>query len=283
MIKSKPISGIVFIILLSLTYSCQQDQSSEVKSGFDTFASSPLLADQPCNLDELSCKYQPQVLEKQQELAAILQDLDTSHPQYAPQFIRHIPINREQLETASHSCEGNICEAVVLVSTPIAHMDIPVGIKTKAVVTYSRAVAEDDSIAMAELKVAGHTKAFNIGEFISVNAHAAITVRAPEENLSLDQIEYDFSWKGDITAKMPYISFKVGIDERGIALSGAMNANFKSDFLKLNVPVLSGSRMIPYSEIKNNFINSVASQNFDPQSETYWDHFADRLAVMDGY
>ena len=279
MIKPKSIFlCYVLASVLSMTYGCSEESSSDTKSPFDTFASGPLMKDQPCNLEELSCKYQPQVLEKQQELAEILANIDTAHPDHAPVFIRHIPINREDLEEADHSCAGNLCEAEVLVSTPIAHLDIPLGLKSKVIVTYSRAMA-DDKVAMSQLEVKGQTTAFNIGKFISVQAGATLTLKSEGEQITTDNLEYDVKLNAAVTAKLPYISFKVAIDKNGITLSNGMGPNFKSDFISLGVPVFSGSRRIPYSEIKNDFVNS----EFDSAKDAYWDQFADRLAVMDGY
>lgn len=62
-----------------------------------------------------------------------------------------------------------------------------------------------------------------------------------------------------------------------------MILDFKGEFMSLKLPVISGSHFIPYSEISKNFRRAIIKQSYDLATEAYWDQFADRLAVLDGY
>ena len=284
-IKKSTIFFGVFTMILHIS-ACKNKDESNLNSSIGTFASGPLMDGQFCDIEKISCKLRPDLLRNRQWLSEYLKENTLGNPEAPNRFIRYVQITRKDIEGAVHSCDGESCEARFeksIALKEIGSMDIPLHVNAKVKMKYLRGKDEKGQVAMHRLSLSSGGMEFDIGEFTEISAKASMIFDARGTGTDLSKLEYRFSFGGELTAKLPYLSFGVQIDERGIGFSSAMSPNFKGEFMSLKLPVISGSHFIAYSEISSNFRKAVREQSYDPATSEYWDQFADRLAEVNGY
>ncbi len=282
--KSTIVIG-VFIMSLHIS-ACKNKDESNLNSSIATFASGPLMDGKFCDIEKISCKLRADLLKKTNWLSEYLKENSLGNPEAPRSFIRYVPVTRKDIENAAHSCSGDICEARFeksIVLKEIGSIDIPLQVNAKVKVKYYRGKDEKGQVAMRRLSLSSGGLDFDIGEFTEVSAKASMLFDARGTGTDLSKLEYRFSFGGELTAKLPYLSFGIQIDEIGIGFSSAMSPNFKGEFMSLKLPVISGSHFIPYAEISRNFRKAVREQSYDPATSEYWDQFADKLAEVNGY
>ena len=206
--KSRFFFGL-FIILLNVG-SCRDKDEAKLHSSIGTFASGPLMDAKYCDLEKHSCKLRPELLKKTQWLSEYLKENSLQNPSAPHSFIRYVQISKKDIENAAHSCDNGVCEARFeksIALKEVGSVDIPLQVNAKVKMKYLRGKDAEGKVAMRRVSLSSGGLEFDIGEFTEISAKASIILDARGTSTDPSKLEYSFSFGGELSAKLPYLSF----------------------------------------------------------------------------
>ena len=250
-----------------------KESNSDLASPFETFASRPVFEKLRCDKDPSCAQF------KIENFKPVEVDVK--------RYLRFESITVADLESAKHSCEGAKCRAKIKKKININEKkfstDLGRVLDTELELTYYEARDEDHKLSFRRLSLDGEIQRVKIGEFGTLKLEAALVMDLEGSILSASREKIKFSYEIDADLKFPYLNFEVALNTEGMTVRAAMGPEFTKRFPSLKLPVLTKRHFISYRSIRENFKRAANRQNFDPASNEYWDQFAERLAVLDGY
>ncbi len=278
------LAKILFVCLLSA--SCGDQQESKLDFDLTTFASGPLNKRNSCDMSKLNCRYKALSKDKQEALEESLGWMQESLDSDKADYVKVVDITKTDIESASHSCVGNRCTATFQKNIPldvVASRDFPIKSKANIKLSYLRGTNKDSSVSMHRVALSGETKTFNITKFISVEVDGGIYFDTYGTRFASGIFDYNYFFRANITSQLPYFTFAVEIDKRGLSISSVNTDEFRKKFLRNRLPIVANTEKVTLSDIKRDFVKNVQNQARDPKTDEYWEQFGERLIVLDGY
>ena len=273
-------------VLLTLSTACGRAETSQLNSGFNTFASSEIYNKNSCDITKHTCRFEPLSEAQKDALEQKLGLLNESLELDEMNYVKVVDITREDIEAAKHSCAGNRCVARFEKNIPlrlVSSKNLSVTTLANIKLSYLKGSNADKSVTMHRVAVSGESRTINIKNFLKIEVDGGVYFDNFNTAVGRGVYDLNFFLRANITSEIPYFSLGIKMDREGISISTTKTKDFRDKFLKNRLPVKHNAKSVRWAKIKKDFIKNVKSQSKDPHSDKYWDQFGERLIVLDGY
>lgn len=263
------------------------DQNTSYLKGLGSFASSPILDElYPCDIFAKPWDRGCEIDVSQLDLSA-LEGIDARN---LPVFESRIEFTREDLENATHSCDGNICETIVekpmYKMAKVLDVDVPIGLQMTARIKYEKAETEEGA-KLGRLTVQGEYKPINIARFVSVGVAFGVKIDA---EMSAEKIfafkQPDFFCEGNIGVSLPYLDLLIRVNENGVEFNNKLKINSSIGQMGVGHPFSETVRLgfDDLGEIVRDAHYKMSNDpKYNPDDPAYMDNLFDRVDQLYGF
>jgi hypothetical protein len=263
------------------------DQNTSEVKRLGSFASSPILDElYPCDIFAEPWDRGCEIDVSQIDLSA-LEGVDT---RALPVFESRIEFTREDLENATHSCNGNSCEAIVekpmYKMAKVLDVDVPIGLQMTARIKYEKAETEEGA-TLGRLTVQGEYKPIHIAKFVTVGVAFGVKV---DTEMSAEKIfafkNPDFFCEGNIGLSLPYLDLLIRVSENGVEFNNKLKVNSSFGQVGIDHP-FSNTVKLGFDDlgeiVRDAHLKMSNDPKYNPDDPAYMDHLFDRVDQLYGF